>query len=371
MKTWENCQISYLSNHNGQSLVELASFGAVLLLCVGMLLQYGMQANYQQNLQMQTFRKAMRVAYYKTGPGSSVSLSSTYHKGIPDPRDSWGNADRRPISASASVTWDNNLQSMYIDEYGEAPRQSDLARSIIEIDNIDDAHNTLGLSTTDIDDGAIDNIDSNKGAFKTADYGEGGCSGSITIVLENSASQRIALREEYRRVVKNCSEIKVKNRKTNEDDIGKEYAYVKIDGLQQTVGSADVDRDGELETIIAVRGTQVCDSDGYCGGISSFKYIDDQSGEINNECAMIYPWETEKIAKCNGSVQQGLIPEYNMVKIENNRMVKIENTARLDTNTNLGGSQEVNRMIVTNSGVRPYRSVFQPLEADFNMGATK
>ncbi|UCB56780.1 MAG: hypothetical protein JSV30_06200 [Candidatus Omnitrophota bacterium] len=45
-------------NKKAQSLVELATFGTVLLFALTLLLRYGMSANQQQNMRMQTFRKA-------------------------------------------------------------------------------------------------------------------------------------------------------------------------------------------------------------------------------------------------------------------------------------------------------------------------
>ncbi|MBN2097055.1 MAG: hypothetical protein JW714_01100 [Candidatus Omnitrophica bacterium] len=47
-----------LSNKKGQSLAELATFGVILISVFGILLNYGMTANYQQRVNMEAYRKA-------------------------------------------------------------------------------------------------------------------------------------------------------------------------------------------------------------------------------------------------------------------------------------------------------------------------
>ena len=352
-------------NQKGQSLVELATFGTILLFCLAMLLQYGMQANYQQNLQMQAFRKTMKAAYYKSGPAAAVSLSMTKDKAIPDPRDSWGFGERRPIGAGASVTWDSNVQALYIDDYSEEPEQSDLPRSIIEINN------TLGLSDSDLADGAINNISSAQGAFKTAEYGQSGCSGSIMVVLENPPAIREASREEYREEIVSCGDIRVKDRKTKEEEPGKKYAFIRIDGLVHTVTSADIDHDDEVETIIAVEGTQACDEKGYCGRVSGFKYVDFQNGEIDTERTIVYPWE---VNKCGADIncQQGLLNSNTVVKTDNNSLVKTETPANLSTTTDVRGNQNITHTIRFNNGsTQDYPTNFGPARGNFTWSVSK
>lgn len=339
MKNWEHFQKNYLINQKGQSLVELASFGAVLLFCLGILIQYGMDANYQQNIQMSAFRRAMKAAYYKSGPAGSVSIAVTKDKPIPDPRDPWGLAERKSVSASGSVTWDSNTQAFYIDDFDEPTQKSDLPRSIIEVND------TLGLKKTDFSDAGIKTIDASKGAFTTADYEVADCNSSIMMVLENTSEQRGLLKKEYREVTVPCSNIIVKDRKSAQEERGKEYAYVKIDGLIHTVSSADIDHDGEAEAIIAVKGTQAeCDADGYCGGVSKFKYVDFQKGEINSEYTSILPWEVDK-ANADIKAQQGLVSNVTITKRNDNKLVKTEDSTKISTVTTLSGEQVVTHKI--------------------------
>lgn len=360
-------KLRQVNNQKGQSLVELATFGSILLFCLGVLIQYGMEANYQQNLQMQNFRKAMRAAYYKSGPGAGVSLSRIEDKPIPDPRDPWGVPERRPVSASASVMWDPNAQALYVDRYSETPDTRDLPRSIIEINN------TLGLSEASLNVAGINSIDSNQGAFTTAAYDERSCNGYIDIVLEEP--DRLASHEEYRLVRVPCSDIKVKNRKSKDEDPDREIAYFRPawgNGLTQTVSSADVDRDGQVETIIAVGGNQACDNEGYCGTLQNMRYVDYQQGEINSELTQILPWETNK-SGADINAQQGLLYESRVGKAVNNTLIKRETPTRLETTTTVGGAQTVIHYIRTNDGRRTgYLTPFPPATLEsHNMGVNK
>jgi hypothetical protein len=354
----------YLINRKGQSLIELASFGTILILCLAFLIEYGMRANYEQNMQMQVFRRAMRAAFYKTGPASSVSLTMTKDKASPDPRDQWGFVERKPVSASAVVTWDSNVNSDYVENYDDAPQQSDLPRSITEIND------TLGLKDAHFNDSFIDHISSADGAFKTADYGQGGCQGGITMVLEYPEKERQALHQEYREVPINCADIRVLNRQSKKDDPGRQNAYVMIDGLKQVVSSADIDNDKKLETIIAVKGMQACDDDGYCGKLQSWKYIDYQVGEIDTDYAAVYPWETNKKG-ASITAQQGMLADYTLSKSNNNTLTKTETPSSLTTTTSYSGTQQaiIHRVRLNNGSVQQYTTTFRPAEGIANWGA--
>lgn len=353
-----------IDRKSGQSLVELAAFGSILLLCLSMLIQYGMRANYQQNLQMQAFRKALRAAYYKSGPAAGTSITMVHDKAIPDPRDHWGIAERRPVTASASATWDSHIQANYIEDFASDPSPNDLPRTIIEIND------TLALAEASISDGGIDNIGPGDGAFTLANYITDGCHGSITMVLENP--RRTAQRREYRSVVINCEHILVKNRRTSDEDPGIEYAYVKIDGLVHTVLTADIDGDGELETVIAVRGDQACDSEGYCGRLAQWQYIDHQSGDIDSKYMAVSPWETDK-ADASLAAVQGLVGDYTIEKTYHNILVNTETPVTSTSATHyLDAAQSITRIIRLNDGSElTYVTEFRPETSSFEWSVDK
>jgi|GEM_PF-4891372 len=359
-------------NKKAQALIELAFFGSILLLCLSMLLRYGMQANYQQNIQMQAFRKAMKAAYYKSGPAANISLTMVKDKSIPDPQDPWGFGERFPMGAGASVAWDSNIQALYIDDFSESPARSDLPRQIIEIND------TLGLRDSDLADKKIDNIGQARGAFTTADYGEAGCYGQIVVVLEHMPADRLALYDEYREEPIWCSDIKVMSRTSDEEEPGKAYAYFKKPGLgpKRRITSADVDYDGQTETIIAVRGTiNPCNDDGYCGGIDRFKYVDYQRGDIDSNYSTVAPWEWEKDRNSNGELlddQQGLLSYYNVVKRNDGRLRKVEDNNQTETVNTVNSRQTTTHEIRLNVGAPLfYYTTFKPAVQKFTWKADK
>jgi len=105
-----------------QTLTELAVFGSILLLALSFLINYGMRYNYQQDLQMRAFRKALSQAYWPTDlagnkvpdrPDASASVALLEDKHIPDPRDMFGAGSVTPVTGQAEVTWGNTLGEGY------------------------------------------------------------------------------------------------------------------------------------------------------------------------------------------------------------------------------------------------------------------
>lgn len=91
---------------NGQALAEIAVFGALFLLLMGALINYGVRYNLQQKAQMDAFRTALRIAQDPERGSGSISIIRESH--IPDPMDPFGMGSSAPISASARVTRDFN-----------------------------------------------------------------------------------------------------------------------------------------------------------------------------------------------------------------------------------------------------------------------
>lgn len=101
-------------NQKAQTLTELATFGAVLLLVLSFFVSYGMRYNYQQDTQMRAFRMAMAGAYKNDRPDASSSLVLVEDKHIPDPRDMFGVGNIVPVQSGMQVvTWGNTMQDKY------------------------------------------------------------------------------------------------------------------------------------------------------------------------------------------------------------------------------------------------------------------
>lgn len=93
----------------GQALAELAIFGTVLLGVFGFLLNYGLNYNYSENVQMVSFRQALAKAYEARATYNTGNVVIVRDKPIPDPSSPFGISSRFPVVSSASAVWSNDL----------------------------------------------------------------------------------------------------------------------------------------------------------------------------------------------------------------------------------------------------------------------
>jgi len=93
-----------------QSLSELAIFGSILLMLLGVLLNYGLKYNAQQQTAQEAQRKALTIAANSLADGKENDISVNYlvvkDKHIPDPANPFGLGSVVAVSAQASVTRD-------------------------------------------------------------------------------------------------------------------------------------------------------------------------------------------------------------------------------------------------------------------------
>ncbi|MDD5004885.1 MAG: hypothetical protein PHS93_00035 [Candidatus Omnitrophica bacterium] len=113
--------IKNIKTKNGQALLELSIFGSLILLLLGVLVAYGLRYNFQQQAQMEAFRKAQELAF-KNDNGGQPYGSATYvlvkDRHIPDPSSPFGVGQVSPFMASASVTRDSNADATAADYDG-------------------------------------------------------------------------------------------------------------------------------------------------------------------------------------------------------------------------------------------------------------
>ncbi|TAN61404.1 hypothetical protein EPN16_03220 [bacterium] len=100
--------MAYLNNR-AQALSELAVFGAVILGVVGFLLSYGMNANYSDNLNMQTFRYGLQKAYEAKDTYFNAQVIVMDYKSIPQPQGGNVVPSFNPLMASSSALLSNSL----------------------------------------------------------------------------------------------------------------------------------------------------------------------------------------------------------------------------------------------------------------------
>jgi len=90
---------------SGQALLELAIFGAIIIMLIGILLNYGLRNNFQQRLQQQTFRKALGATgeLEQNDKPSGISYLQVEDNHVVNPSDTWGLGTVYPFQAQASV----------------------------------------------------------------------------------------------------------------------------------------------------------------------------------------------------------------------------------------------------------------------------
>jgi len=263
----------------GQALTEFAIFGSILLFCVAMLIQYGLEANYQQQAQMEAFRKAQKMAFYNKGPNSSASLTLIKDKPFPDPNDQMGFAERYPVSASASATWNTDQSAPYISKFSDTPDAGDLPAVHFEVNGVDrtsqvnvrqegkvpgtfayynDSLGNMAKAASPGNDNAF--------GFYTARFEKRPCPSQITVAFEDPQhnNPHNPAGREYFTVTVNKEDIVVMNMDDTtfghtEVDSGVSddtellmSPYFRYGGLKYKITQADVDGDGKLEYIIAV-----------------------------------------------------------------------------------------------------------------------
>lgn len=114
--------------NKAQAIAELAVFSSLFIFVFALLLQYGLQYNYQQETEMRAFRKALLKAYEGNGI-SSVSppdpdnpplayLRADYvvfnDKPMPDLGNLFGFRERRPFYASSGQSWTYKLMTTLV-----------------------------------------------------------------------------------------------------------------------------------------------------------------------------------------------------------------------------------------------------------------
>jgi hypothetical protein len=96
----------FIPDKKGQAILELAVFGAILMMLLGVLLSYGLRYEYQQLSIQRSFRQALGTSAYSTEDYKPVSVSHTLieNRHIPDPSQPFALGVITPITSTASVT---------------------------------------------------------------------------------------------------------------------------------------------------------------------------------------------------------------------------------------------------------------------------
>jgi hypothetical protein len=116
-----------VKRENGQAILELALFGAILIMLLGAIVTYGLKYNYQQNAMMTAFRKALsESAQTNTTTGEEIlggqaSYTFVADEHIPDPSNPFAIGSVAAYPGSASVVRSFKLHETATN-YAELPQ---------------------------------------------------------------------------------------------------------------------------------------------------------------------------------------------------------------------------------------------------------
>ena len=99
-------------NSRGQSALEIAILGSLMMIIVGAILSYGQRLNFQQQIKMEAFRKALERSYAMNAPVSYTLKKDTRFM---DPGGGLGQGTSSTASSSASAMWSKGVSGLQED----------------------------------------------------------------------------------------------------------------------------------------------------------------------------------------------------------------------------------------------------------------
>ena len=114
-----------MSSKRGQALLELAIFGSLALLAMAFMLQIGLRMNFQQEIEQQTFRSAMREASNRDKrnrkPPQVVSYLQYRDRQTADPGQGFAIMPRFSTQGQSTVSWGKFLTFLTRDDKESKP----------------------------------------------------------------------------------------------------------------------------------------------------------------------------------------------------------------------------------------------------------
>lgn len=178
----------------GQALLELAIFGSLLIMLLGVLVNYGLRYNFQQRTMQKAFREALNLA----DPGRKAERSSNYitiqDSHIPSPSNPFGVGPTRDSIAAASIpAWSNQMDDL-------PTTQSDLPKIYVDINS-----QSLTVSNAtrnyfylagfrneyDVPEKSIDRYDEVYGYYSVEDTGPGACLGAWITTIDPTTGMNV------------------------------------------------------------------------------------------------------------------------------------------------------------------------------------
>ncbi|MFA5401873.1 MAG: hypothetical protein WC359_15580 [Dehalococcoidia bacterium] len=183
-----------------QALLEIAIFGAIIVMLLGVLITYGIRYNAQQKLMQQSFRKALSKSVSQPGVAvSNVILRDTH---IPNPSDTFGVGSVTPfIGSGGTVTRDYQM--------GEtATESSELPSIVVDINGQEYTYKTAGFrDEPNVPEDSLDRYDQVYGWGNVWETSDGACAEEGTEIDPNTGETNTTCTQATKniRIIDSCS----------------------------------------------------------------------------------------------------------------------------------------------------------------------
>jgi len=182
----------------GQAILELAIFGSILIMLLGILINYGLRYNYQQQVMQQAFRKALASAAVSMNDHTSISVAHAVveDKHIPNPADPFAVGSVLPSSSGASVT--RNYKLMETPDY-----EDELPSAVINVQGKSVSFKSAGFRGEVIDEESLPRYQEIYGSINVWKVGDV-TPGRISVKIIDSCAGEIM---NYDTTVRQCRQI--------------------------------------------------------------------------------------------------------------------------------------------------------------------
>ena len=327
----------------GQALLEVAIFGSIILMLMGVLISYGLRYNSQQKMTQQSFRKSLASTVSQPGnPASNVVLTDVH---VPNPSDTFGVGTVTPFTGSASAIIRDYKLSETADSASELPRVT------LNVNGQEFSYLTAGIrDETNVPDGSMGRYEEVYGSGNVWSTGGGECLNEETTTDPNTGE-----------VITTCTE-------TSNNVRIIDYCAGEI----MDYGSA-------------IKQCRMIVDSAACATECNRSHYGDSSGtDCSSVCsqAMNVPWycvnytETdtvnhaynfpvlEQLFASSGLKAMGLQQNYTQRTTTNNSLSKSENASGITTTDNVNWKTETTRKVITN----PYGSTSGDVNIEENTG---
>ncbi|MCG2713859.1 MAG: hypothetical protein L6308_03310 [Candidatus Omnitrophica bacterium] len=317
----------------GQALLEVAIFGAIIIMLLGVLISYGLRYNYQQKTMQQAFRKALSRVVVQPGVSASDVVVSDEH--VPNPSDTFGVGSVTPFTGSAG--------GISRDYLGDPPERYTIAPTVvININGEERTYTTAGFrDETNVPEPGLGRYKEVYGSGSVEDRGEGECLEFGDIIDPNTGEPGTECLQPTKniRIIDPCA--------------GQIIDYgTAVKQCRMTVDSAACLKECNRSHYSDATTTN-CDS--ICNQSMNVPWYCETAECGLNACNLgathIYNFVKLEQLFGNGGIKAiGLQQDYKQNTLTNNTLRKTEDTSGITTMDSIDWKTQTKRKIITNTG---------------------